>query len=224
MASNANAKEPLLTIKGLKTYFPVKGGFLGKTKSYVQAVNDINLTIYKGETLGLVGESGCGKTTLLKNIYVESVLKQDYHSEQIDLLMRQLFILFSRQLHTYPNTSGIPADLYEQFCKARIEILTNIDREWNTDSMAALTNLGISQFYNYYKLFFNRSPKAELLDARLERAKYLLRVEAMPVGQAAAQAGFANLSHFTRYFRKQCGISPSEYARSNNKAAEIPLP
>ena len=162
--------------------------------------------------------------TLLKNIYVESVLKQDYHSEQIDLLMRQLFILFSRQLHTYPNTSGIPADLYEQFCKARIEILTNIDREWNTDSMAALTNLGISQFYNYYKLFFNRSPKAELLDARLERAKYLLRVEAMPVGQAAAQAGFANLSHFTSYFRKQCGISPSEYARSNNKAAEIPLP
>ena len=68
MASNANAKEPLLTIKGLKTYFPVKGGFLGKTKSYVQAVNDINLTIYKGETLGLVGESGCGKTTLGKTI------------------------------------------------------------------------------------------------------------------------------------------------------------
>ena len=47
-------KEALLTIKGLKTYFPVKGGFMGKTQSYVQAVNDIDLTIYKGETLGLV--------------------------------------------------------------------------------------------------------------------------------------------------------------------------
>ena len=64
----ADRKEVLLTIKGLKTYFPVKGGFLGKTTSYVQAVNDINLTIYKGETLGLVGESGCGKTTLGKTI------------------------------------------------------------------------------------------------------------------------------------------------------------
>lgn len=64
----ADRKEALLTIKGLKTYFPVKGGFLGKTTSYVQAVNDINLTIYKGETLGLVGESGCGKTTLGKTI------------------------------------------------------------------------------------------------------------------------------------------------------------
>ncbi|MFW5675534.1 MAG: ABC transporter ATP-binding protein [Acetivibrio ethanolgignens] len=61
-------KEALLTLKGLKTFFPVKGGFFGKTTGYVQAVNDINLTIYKGETLGLVGESGCGKTTLGKTI------------------------------------------------------------------------------------------------------------------------------------------------------------
>lgn len=151
--------------------------------------------------------------TLLRNIYMESVLKQDYHSRQIDLLMHQLFILFSRQLHTYPRDSGISADLYEQFCKARIEILTHIDRDWNTSAMAALTNLGTSQFYHYYRLFFNRSPKSELLDARLERAKYLLRVEAMPVGQAASQAGFTNLSHFTRYFKRECGLAPSEYAR-----------
>ncbi len=151
--------------------------------------------------------------TVLRSIYMENVLKQDFYPEQADMLLRQLFILFSRQLHTWPDGSGIPADLYEQFRKARIEILTHIDRPWTTDSMAALTNLGVSQFYNYYHLFFNRSPKAELLEARLERAKYLLRVEAMPVGQAAAQAGFANLSHFARYFKKECGMTPSEYGR-----------
>ncbi|MBC5997196.1 ABC transporter ATP-binding protein [Romboutsia ilealis] len=61
-------KEVLLTLNGVKNYFPVKDGALSKAKNYVKAVNDVNLKIYKGETLGLVGESGCGKTTLGKTI------------------------------------------------------------------------------------------------------------------------------------------------------------
>lgn len=62
------SKEVLLTLNGVKNYFPVKEGFFSKTKNYIKAVNDVNLKIYKGETLGLVGESGCGKTTLGKTI------------------------------------------------------------------------------------------------------------------------------------------------------------
>lgn len=149
---------------------------------------------------------------LLRNIYVENVTKMDYYAEQSDKLMHQLFILFSRQCHVYGADTTLPSGLYPQFQKARIEILTHIDREWNSENMAALTNLGTSQFYSYYKLFFNRSPKAELLDARIERAKYLLKVEALPVSQAASLSGFDNLSHFTRYFKKECGMTPSAYA------------
>ncbi|MHB1654643.1 MAG: ABC transporter ATP-binding protein [Desulfitobacteriaceae bacterium] len=59
----------LLEVKGLKKYFPISsGGVIGRTVGYVKAVDDISFTINEGETLGLVGESGCGKSTTGRSI------------------------------------------------------------------------------------------------------------------------------------------------------------
>ena len=58
----------LLEVRNLKKYFPVRGGILSKTIGYVQAVDEISFDIKEGETLGLVGESGCGKTTTGRTI------------------------------------------------------------------------------------------------------------------------------------------------------------
>ncbi len=55
--------ENLLEVTHLKKYFPIKRGIFSKTVGHVKAVDDVSFTIRKGETLGLVGESGCGKTT-----------------------------------------------------------------------------------------------------------------------------------------------------------------
>jgi peptide/nickel transport system ATP-binding protein len=62
------ADETILEVKGLKKYFPIKGGIFRKTIDYVRAVDDVSFTLKKGRTLGLVGESGCGKTTLGRSI------------------------------------------------------------------------------------------------------------------------------------------------------------
>jgi len=56
--------EPLLDVRGLKTYFPIRTGLLQRVTDHFRAVDDVSFQIGKGETLGLVGESGCGKTTV----------------------------------------------------------------------------------------------------------------------------------------------------------------
>ena len=55
--------EPLVIVKHLKKYYPVQAGILQRTANWVRAVDGISFNIRQGETLGLVGESGCGKTT-----------------------------------------------------------------------------------------------------------------------------------------------------------------
>ncbi len=60
--------DVLLEVKNLKTYYPIKGGILRRTVAVVKAVDDISFEINKGETLGLVGESGCGKSTAGRTI------------------------------------------------------------------------------------------------------------------------------------------------------------
>jgi peptide/nickel transport system ATP-binding protein len=62
------SQNPLLQIKQLCTWYPIEKGLFGKASNYVKAVDDITFDVFPGETLGLVGESGCGKTTLGRSI------------------------------------------------------------------------------------------------------------------------------------------------------------
>jgi AraC-like DNA-binding protein len=146
---------------------------------------------------------------LMKNIYIEYMMKDDYYQVHIDATIQQLFVHLAREIYQSEKSKCYEEGLYKQFHEARIQILTNIEKDWTIDSMASLTNLGKSQFYHYYQLFFRRSPKSELIEARIERAKYLLSNDTLTISQVAVLSGFMNVNHFTRYFKKCCGCTPS---------------
>ena len=99
------SSDILLEVKNLVTQFPIKGGFFGGTVDHFKAVNDVSFTLKKGKTLGLVGESGCGKTTLGRSILrlVEpssgSIIYDGkdithVYAEELRLLRRKMQIIF----------------------------------------------------------------------------------------------------------------------------------
>ncbi len=68
MTANTGAAPTLLDVSGLQKFFPIRQGLFRRTVGYVRAVDDVSFTVTKGETLALVGESGCGKTTTARAI------------------------------------------------------------------------------------------------------------------------------------------------------------
>jgi oligopeptide/dipeptide ABC transporter ATP-binding protein len=67
-SSQRRVSLPLLEVRNLRTHFPIRKGFLRSVVGYVKAVEDVSFTVGAGETLGLVGESGCGKTTVGRTV------------------------------------------------------------------------------------------------------------------------------------------------------------
>lgn len=98
-------RDVLLEVRNLKKYYPLRGGIFSRVQGWIKAVDDVSFDVYRGETLGLVGESGCGKTTTGKcilrleqptggSVMFEGKDVLGLNREELRVLRREMQIIF----------------------------------------------------------------------------------------------------------------------------------
>lgn len=199
----SDAAEPLLRVRNLKKYFPVRRGVLSRVAAYVKAVDDISFDINRGETFGLVGESGCGKTTAGRAVL--RLLQPDAGAIQfdgIDLLSlnpqqlrrrrREMQIIFQDPYASLNPRMTIRSIVGEPF--AIHNIATGSERD---DSVAnLLTTVGLDpSVMNRYPHEFSGGQRQRIGIARALALKPKLIVADEPVSalDVSIQAQIINL-------------------------------
>ena len=148
---------------------------------------------------------------LLKKIFQEFINRLAKSDKMTSSYLEQLLIL----LHRGQQREAIPDEqrlgIYSELLPLRSQMLGTCEQPWSVDQLCSILNIGKSQLYEYYTRFFNATPREELIQARLQKAKYLLGNDALTIKQAAYESGFQNICHFNRLFKSQCGCTPGEY-------------
>jgi oligopeptide/dipeptide ABC transporter ATP-binding protein len=147
------AKKELLKVEGLKQYFPIKGGFLGRTVNHVKAVDDISFTVYEGETVSIVGESGCGKSTTGRAILrLEEPTDGKVAFQEVDLAS-----LSKREMRKYrkdlqiifqdPYASINPRQTVSEILTEAMEIQNSVPKEKRRERvLELLQTVGLNEY------------------------------------------------------------------------------
>ena len=152
-------RPKIVEVKNLKTYFPINKSLFGKATEFVKAVDDVSFDVYEGETLGLVGESGCGKTTLGRTILrleeptsgLISFKKQDIttvSASDLRALRKDMQIIFQDPYSSLNPQITIGEAIIEPM---RVHELYNSEKERKERAMDLLKRVSLtdSHFHRY---------------------------------------------------------------------------
>jgi peptide/nickel transport system ATP-binding protein len=202
--SRLKQQHPLLEIQNLKTYFPVKKGFLGREVDQVRAVDDVSFEVYPGETLGLVGESGCGKTTLGRTLlrlieptaghilYGETDLTR-LSIQELKNLRRQIQIIFQDPYGSLNPRMTVGEAIKEPMKVHRIED-NDVARKEKAIHLLERVNLG-ADFYDRYPHEFSGGQRQRICIARTLALdpRFIICDESVSALDVSVQAQVLNL-------------------------------
>ena len=197
-------QEPILEIKNLKTHFPLEKNIFGKTTAVVKAVDDISFKVYPGETLGLVGESGCGKTTLgrtiLKlveptegNIIYNGTDITDLSTKEMRAYRKEMQIIFQDPYSSLNPRITIGEAIMEPM---RVHKVFNSDKERKARVMELLKRVSLLEEHFYrYPHEFSGGQRQRICIARslALNPKFIICDESVSALDVSVQAQVLNL-------------------------------
>lgn len=157
----------------------------------------------------------CRNTTplsaLIKCLYQEKISANPHRAESIDLYFKLLMLKISEC--TRQSDPAHPFPHYEKLSRLRGDIYNTPQAGYTVSELADRLTMSDSYLQHLYRRVFGVSITADIITARIDRAKYLLSGTAYTVSVIANMCGYNNDVHFMRQFKALCGVTPTEYRR-----------
>ena len=198
------SEKPILKIKNLKTFFPIRNGFFGGITDYVKAVNNVSFDVFPGETLGLVGESGCGKTTIGRTImrleeptdgvmiYNEKNVSK-MNAKQLRDFRKEVQIIFQDPYSSLNPRMTIGNAIMEPM-KVHNILKNDEERKARVEELLSRVSLDPSHFYRYpHEFSGGQRQRIGIARALAVNPKFIICDESVSALDVSVQAQVLNL-------------------------------